>query len=189
MKKIILFLFVVLFTFLFAKDEELYDIKVTKEDNQVGKVIQYSTIPPNNSVINNDIYFFSLGNEKVYLSSFLVKVEHEKEEHSKQFYNYFVLRVKKSQEEGKTDIEKIFKEENSIDKGVFIFSCYENISENEKTPIYYNIFYRDGKNVSIIRLAKKEDIENLVDYLILNNILNEEEKSYINLITGFDLEH
>ena len=131
----------------------------------------------------DDLYFFSLGKEYIYLNSFFIQVKHEKEEHSKQFYNYFVLRVKKSQEEEKTSIDKIFKEKTTENSEVFIFSCYEKISESEKTPIYYNIFYRNGKIVSIIRLAKKEDIKNLVEYLILNNILSEKEKNYINLIT------
>lgn len=183
MKKNILFLFLIVFAFLFSKDEELFNIKVNEKSSEIGSVIEYSTTPPNTSSKKNDSYFFSLGSEEIYLNSFLIKVKHEKDEHSKQFFNYFVLRVKKSQEEGKTNIDKIFKEENAENSGVFIFSCYEKISENDNTPIYYNIFYRNGKTVSIIRLAKKEDAKNLIEYLILNNILSEKEKNYIDLIT------
>lgn len=183
MKKNILFLFLIIFTFLFSKDEELFNIKVNEKNSKIGSVIEYSTIPPTVSSKKDDLYFFSLGKEYIYINSFFIQVKHEKEEHSKQFYNYFVLRVKKSQEEEKTSIDKIFKEKTTENSEVFIFSCYEKISESEKTPIYYNIFYRNGKIVSIIRLAKKEDIKNLVENLILNNILSEKEKNYINLIT------
>lgn len=183
MKKIILLLFFIISILVFGKDEDIYNIKISHQKSNVGNVTQYSTISPSNS--DNDNYFFTLNRNKIYLDSFLVKVSHQEEEHSKQFYNYFVLRVKKSQEQEKTIIEKIFKEDENENTGIFIFSCYEKISETEYTPLYFNIFYRVGKDVSIFRLAKKEDVINLYNYLKENKILDKNEEKYINLCKIF----
>lgn len=183
MKKIILLFSFIICTFIFGKDEDVYNIKVSQQNSNVGDVIQYSVKKPETTI--NDKYFFTMGNTENYLDSFLVKVRHKELEHSKQFYNYFVLRVKKSVEEKNTIIEKVFEENSSENEEIFIFSCYEKISEKDKTPVYYNIFYREGKEVSIFRLAKKEDINNLINYLQINKILTSEEEKYITTILQF----
>lgn len=70
MKKNILFLFLIIFTFLFSKDEELFNIKVNEKNSEIGSVIEYSTIPPTVSSKKDDLYFFSLGKEYIYIYKF-----------------------------------------------------------------------------------------------------------------------
>ena len=178
MKFFIYYLFI--FYNIFAFNEDLYHIKIEQQNSKIGNVIQYSTMFPEDFF--NDDYSFLLNGQKNYLNSFLIKISHHQLEHSKEFYNYFKLRVYESQSQEKTIIEKIFKEENSQNENIFIFNCYEKLSNNTITPIYYNIFYRIKKYVYIIRLAKKQDSLNLFNYLKNNNLLNTQEISFIEML-------
>ncbi|WP_291255612.1 hypothetical protein [Fusobacterium sp.] len=183
MKKLFFFYFIIFFNISFAKYEKLYNIEVTKNNSNVGETIQYSTLTPKFSKDNN--YFFMFKENRMYLNSFLVKVTHNEINPSKQFFNYFVLRVKKSNENNNTIIKNTFSENINENENIFIFSCSEKITENIYTPIYFNMFYRNGKTVSIYRLAKREEVKNLLDYITKNNLLDEVEKNSLKIFLKY----